>query len=602
MSRDWWLLAPLAVGHVGVVVVLINVTHALGWDERRMARVKLALLAVLLGFPLGLAWAFTQAPWHAWPWPAYAYSLLCLATALVGLPLANLVRERRRTPPGVSERSSEIDLERALGADALIGTGKHSWMLRLRGNESLRLRKREWEVTLAGLPAAWDGLSLVHVTDLHFAPCFQRRYFEAVADEASAWEADLVLFTGDLIDHDAVREWIVPVMSRLKGRLGTYAILGNHDMTHQPGEICRELEQAGFNDLDGRWERLEIGGSALAIGGSSAPWGPALDLSSPPAADFRLLLSHSPDQFYRAARWGIDLMLAGHNHGGQIRLPLIGPVFMPSRYSRRFDRGYFQKDRTLMYVSQGVGGLHPVRYGCIPEVSRLVPGVAVSAGPSTAPRCVASALRRVMVHGGWVVDPALTSHKVDSLNINSLVINVPFHQQDPKRQEGQVFPPVFLARAGLLGAGDGVVADLDPVAVGQSLGGAGGDEAARGEVAFAEVELVHGERQQPFGLPARVVDAGLAGPARDERALRGPFQGLDLAVGAGHREAVLQRVGAEGHGLVRQVDLVAERLARVAQELDAVVEEKRVADLLEPVAIELRACVFWPGRSTTASE
>ncbi len=91
-----------------------------------------------------------------------------------------------------------------------------------------------------------------------------------------------------------------------------------------------------------------------------------------PPADFRILLSHSPDLFYKAQRWGIDLMLSGHNHGGQIRFPLVGPVFMPSRYSRRFDRGFFRQNGTLLYVNEGVGGKHPVRYGCPPEISRLV--------------------------------------------------------------------------------------------------------------------------------------------------------------------------------------------------------------------------------------
>jgi hypothetical protein len=84
------------------------------------------------------------------------------------------------------------------------------------------------------------------------------------------------------------------------------------------------------------------------------------------------LLSHSPDLFHKAQRWGVNLMLSGHNHGGQIRFPLIGPVFMPSRYSRRFDRGFFRQNGTLLHVSEGVGGKHPVRYGCPPEVSRLV--------------------------------------------------------------------------------------------------------------------------------------------------------------------------------------------------------------------------------------
>jgi predicted MPP superfamily phosphohydrolase len=90
-----------------------------------------------------------------------------------------------------------------------------------------------------------------------------------------------------------------------------------------------------------------------------------------PEADFRILLSHSPDQFPRAASKGVDLVLAGHNHGGQIRLPVFGPILMPSRYSRHFDRGFFRSGPSMLYVSQGVGGKHPIRYGCSPEITRF---------------------------------------------------------------------------------------------------------------------------------------------------------------------------------------------------------------------------------------
>jgi predicted MPP superfamily phosphohydrolase len=85
------------------------------------------------------------------------------------------------------------------------------------------------------------------------------------------------------------------------------------------------------------------------------------------------LLSHSPDQVASASRWGIDLVLSGHNHAGQIRLPVVGPIFMPSLYSRRFDRGFFRQGRTLLYVSHGIGGQYPIRSGgCVPELTRLV--------------------------------------------------------------------------------------------------------------------------------------------------------------------------------------------------------------------------------------
>jgi predicted MPP superfamily phosphohydrolase len=224
-------------------------------------------------------------------------------------------------------------------------------------------------------------MSLVHLTDLHLARCFRRRFFEAVAEEAAGWEADLVAFTGDLLDDDAALDWIVPVLSRVRGRLGSFAILGNHDCKHQPRQIRRAVTEAGYTDLDGRWTRLEIEGANLAIGGTSYPWGPALDPRGMPEADFRLLLSHTPDRFLAASRWGMDLVVSGHNHAGQIRLPIVGPVFMPSLYSRHFDRGFFRSGRTLLYVSQGIAGKHPVRYGgCFPELTRLVLRVARPGG------------------------------------------------------------------------------------------------------------------------------------------------------------------------------------------------------------------------------
>jgi predicted MPP superfamily phosphohydrolase len=246
-------------------------------------------------------------------------------------------------------------------------------MLRLPGNESLRIRRVESELVLPGLPTELDGLTIVQVTDLHFSHRYQRAYFDAVAEEAGRWESDLVVFSGDLIDDVSTMDWVEPVMGRLRGRLGQFAILGNHDYSLRPGRTRRALGKAGFTDLEGRWTTLEIEGVTLALGGTSTPWGPALDLTDPVAgrADFRVVISHSPDQFPRAASRGVELMLAGHNHGGQIRLPVIGPILMPSRYSRRFDRGYFRSGRSLLYVSQGVGGKHPIRYGCTPEITRF---------------------------------------------------------------------------------------------------------------------------------------------------------------------------------------------------------------------------------------
>jgi predicted MPP superfamily phosphohydrolase len=377
LDPTWLFVGLLLVGHVSLFVVVTNVLHASGVSERALDLLNLLLLGALVAISGLMIWHPVVGPWSSWPWILRGYGLTCLATALVGLPLTTLLRHARRLPAGVSGTASEVDLTVVERKEDLIGTGKHAWMLRLPGNESFRLKKVEWEIAIPNLPVEWDGLSLVHLTDLHFSPSFRRRFFEVVADEAAGWDADIVAFTGDLLDHDATHDWIEPVMSRLRGRLGTFAILGNHDLAHDPRKIRQALARAGFADLEGRWVRLEMEGGSLAVGGTSYPWGPTLDHRAMPEADFRLMLSHTPDRFAGAARAGIDLVLSGHNHAGQIRLPLIGPVFMPSLYSRRFDRGFFRSGRSLLYVSQGIAGKHPVRYGdCFPELTRIVLRVA----------------------------------------------------------------------------------------------------------------------------------------------------------------------------------------------------------------------------------
>ena len=146
-----------------------------------------------------------------------------------------------------------IDLAREEGKSALIGDGHHSWLLRLPANDSFRLCVREWEVALPGLAASCEGLEIVQLSDFHFARSFERRFFERVVDLCRQWTADLVLVTGDIVEHDDVIEWIEPVLGGLDARVGKFAVLGNHDQEHQPHEVERELERCGFDVLEGRW-------------------------------------------------------------------------------------------------------------------------------------------------------------------------------------------------------------------------------------------------------------------------------------------------------------------------------------------------------------
>jgi predicted MPP superfamily phosphohydrolase len=374
------LAIPPALGHFYHFVLLINVGSGLGFRESLMDRVRGSLFVLLGGSACFLTWLHLRTPWWTWPWPLLGYALLCAASGMFIAPLACLSLARRPRPEGLTGSFEAHDLDGRTGKEALIGSGGRSWLLRLPRNESFRLSVHEWAIAIPGLPESLSGLRIVQLSDLHCAPCFARLFFEAVVDQCADVDADLVVLTGDVVEDDEVIPWIEPVLGRLDARLGKFAIFGNHDYEHNPHEIQQALERAGFAVLNGRWTTIDAPGATLALGGTSAPWGRALDWNGMPAADFRLLLSHTPDLFYAASERRIDLMLAGHNHGGQIRFPLVGPIFMPSRYSRRFDRGFFKEKRTLLYVNAGVGGKHPVRYGCPPEVARFVLRAGFAAG------------------------------------------------------------------------------------------------------------------------------------------------------------------------------------------------------------------------------
>ena len=106
--------------------------------------------------------------------------------------------------------------------------------------------------------------------------------------------------------------------------------------------------------------------------GHEGPWfAPPPDLSAAPPGLFRLCLSHTPDNFYWGIANRVGLMLCGHVHGGAIRVPIIGSIFVPSVYGRRFDTGVFEKGGTVMAVNRGLSGREPIRFRCNPQVLRV---------------------------------------------------------------------------------------------------------------------------------------------------------------------------------------------------------------------------------------
>jgi predicted MPP superfamily phosphohydrolase len=176
-----------------------------------------------------------------------------------------------------------------------------------------------------------------------------------------------------LLDSLDRLDWLPDTLGRLRARYGCYFVLGNHDWFLEPPAIRRQLEELGWTDLAGRCIAISIGDQRLALAGTEVPWmGEHPDLAPRDRCPFSVLLSHTPDNLPWARQQEFDLMLAGHVHGGQIRLPGVGPIYAPSRFGGRYACGTFWEPPTLLHVARGLSGRHPIRYRCQPEVTRLI--------------------------------------------------------------------------------------------------------------------------------------------------------------------------------------------------------------------------------------
>jgi predicted MPP superfamily phosphohydrolase len=234
-------------------------------------------------------------------------------------------------------------------------------------------------LAISSLDSRLTNLTLAHLSDLHFTGKLTRDYFDFVIDRVNELEADLVVVTGDIVDKDKCVAWIPETLGRLRARYGKFFILGNHDqrVSNVP-RLRRVIADCGFVDLGGRIEQLTIDGSKILLAGNERPWFAAVPTVPPRVAEadgtvpLRILLAHSPDQIPWARRQDFDLMLAGHTHGGQIRLPVIGPLVSPSYFGVKYASGVFYEAPTLVHVSRGVSGLDPIRINCLPEVTKLI--------------------------------------------------------------------------------------------------------------------------------------------------------------------------------------------------------------------------------------
>jgi len=238
--------------------------------------------------------------------------------------------------------------------------------------------------SLQGIP---EPLTLIHATDCHFGMFLGPRELRDLVDRLNSLEGDALCVTGDVFHSArAVVEQATPILRKLKARpLGNLAVLGNHDFYAGAERSAESLQAAGFTLLRNEWFMFRAGAATVHVGGiddpsinwmrgKTFPGFDALMLNAPAKAGLRILLSHRPDLFPRAAQQGIDLVLAGHLHGGQIVIPVpasergLSVADMVSEYTH----GWYTRGVSRMYLSRGVGlTFLPWRINCRPEITLI---------------------------------------------------------------------------------------------------------------------------------------------------------------------------------------------------------------------------------------
>src|ERR1043166_921646 len=241
--------------------------------------------------------------------------------------------------------------------------------------EPFRLTVEHQKIQLRRLPRQLDGFRVVQLSDIPHSPFTSREQIERAVETANSLQPDIVALTGDYVSKE--RAYAAPcaeLLGRLRARHGVYAVLGNHDHWTDAALITDLFRAEGITVLVNEGMRFEKNGAAIWLAGVDDTMVGLEDLplalAGSRSQEFKLLLAHNPIILRRAAQAGVDLVLSGHTHGGQVSLRTDRNA--SGRPRRRLLKGLARRAETQIYITRGLGTVVlPVRFGCPPEVSLL---------------------------------------------------------------------------------------------------------------------------------------------------------------------------------------------------------------------------------------
>lgn len=370
----------LAVGHAYVWHRLLRVTVPPAPYARTGV---LTLILLFVSLPLGMLLSSALPRSLGGPVAIVVFSwmgtFMFLMFALVATEptrwLASLLEFMRERPSSPDRR---LFLERSLsvlaGLTALGASG-----LAFAQNQG-EISKPTVRIPVRRLPASLEGLRIVQLTDVHIGPILGKDWLASVVGETNALNPDVVVITGDLVDGSvAALRSHTEVLQQLRARFGVYFVTGNHEYYSGVDAWMAELERLGIRVLRNECVTLGNEQGQLALAGVHDFGATRLDTPHKPdiAAALAnrdpaipvLLLAHQPKQIHQAAAMGVDVMLSGHTHGGQL---------WPWKYMVHLDQPYVDglhhhKGKTWLYVSRGTGFWGPpMRLAAPAEITLVV--------------------------------------------------------------------------------------------------------------------------------------------------------------------------------------------------------------------------------------
>lgn len=362
LNRSWWQLKPVrwisylltALGGLGLVVWFLAFLKQIIWLAGLGATLSVTVFITFLALTLTL------------PFSGIIHKINSL--------FEKRLRSKREAESRELRNTRRLFLKGVAAAIPLaaVATGGSGVVRAFQRADVYRL-----PIQLDYLPPELEGLKILHLSDSHLGIYKFLDDLEEILSDAEKMKPDIVLFTGDIADDLALLPEALKMTASLKPEYGTYASLGNHEYYRGINQVQRIFDRGPVRLLRSSGIAIDIKGVSLYLAGADDPrflgrdntaflqetTGKALD--GAPSDAFNILMSHRPEGLNAAAEFGIDLTLSGHTHGGQVGIN--GRSFWEGLVTDRYLWGEYNKRRSRMYLTSGIGHWFPFRLGCPPE-------------------------------------------------------------------------------------------------------------------------------------------------------------------------------------------------------------------------------------------